>query len=323
MASREFLYIVKESALGTTISTPVLGTDALYIRLDGDNAFSMKAAPRYATINYGGGRSTPAQMVADTITVSGGLSTRLYHSQATILLGWASTVINSGQTSPWTTTERAGDLISCSIYHAMMRSDGTYKRIRYAGCKVANWSIEGSTDSTIVSLKLGLVGQKPVGNSFDASSDPNSTEFPAPAETNYPTDVYRYIDFSSGLSINSSRTQFSAISLNCQNSIDVEFYESRFAQALIFTGRQTTIGATLRYKASPDDLTTFWNSGTANSVSVALNNGTHSLTWDFKSTNAIQDLTINRPLSREFEHAVQIQNMWDATAGTDFALTIA
>ena len=40
MSAREFVWIVKESALGTLMTSPTAGTDSIYIRLVDGNSFS-------------------------------------------------------------------------------------------------------------------------------------------------------------------------------------------------------------------------------------------------------------------------------------------
>src|SRR5438128_7496153 len=108
MSAREFLYIVKESSLGTVMSNPVAETDSIYIRLVDGNSFGMVADPVIEEISYGGGLAVTAEAISDHYECKGQLKTKLYPSQAPLLLGLLASRINSGQTSPWTTTEPAG-----------------------------------------------------------------------------------------------------------------------------------------------------------------------------------------------------------------------
>ena len=61
MPAREFLWIVKESALGTVMTSPVAGTDSIYIRLIDGNSFGMLAEPVIEEIPYGGGFAVTAE----------------------------------------------------------------------------------------------------------------------------------------------------------------------------------------------------------------------------------------------------------------------
>src|SRR5947209_1426454 len=129
--SRQYVMIVREGALLTPVANPVAGTDSIYIRLTED--FTMQPTMEAATIPYGGGVAIPADQVCDHYRLDGQLRTKLYPQQAAFLLNWAAFRINATQDQPWTTTEPAGDLASCSVYHAVRRSDGTFSLKRYGG----------------------------------------------------------------------------------------------------------------------------------------------------------------------------------------------
>lgn len=315
MASREFLYIVIESAYGTPKASPVLGTDAIYCRLSGGNAFSMVGDPVWYEIMYGGGRAIPAVTGSDQMECTGELKTELYASQAVFLSNWAMQQINTGQTSPWTTTEPAGDLASCSVYHAVTRSDGTVKRLQFAGVKVEGWTIECSRDSKIASITLQLRGQKWNGNSYDSSSDPSATPFPAPAESAYPTDPFRFIDLAGNVSIGTSRTQFSSISLKSTHKMDPRWFESRWLSIERFLGRETTLDCTLLYKPTPDDLTSYQNVS-VQATTVEFNNGTHSLTIGMNAQNYFKKITKKLDVDKVYELPLSLKNYWDPTANT-------
>ena len=104
-------------------------------------------------------------------------------------------------------SEPPGDLASCTVYHAVRRSDGTYRRKAFTGCKVAGWRIEVSRGSTTAMLTLDLQACKSAGNQMDSTSDPDATAFPAPAETDYPTGPYTFKMTSGGLTVASVRDE--------------------------------------------------------------------------------------------------------------------
>src|SRR4051812_36817788 len=124
MSAREFLWIVKESSLGTVMTSPTAGTDSIYIPLVDGNSFSMVAEPVIEEIPYGGGLAVAAEAISDHYGCKGQLKTKLYPSQAAMLLGLLMTRVD-GAGAPWITSEPTGDLASVSIYHAVRRSDGT------------------------------------------------------------------------------------------------------------------------------------------------------------------------------------------------------
>lgn len=325
MAVFEFLMLVKESALGTTMSTPVAGTDKIYLRLTDGNSFSMQAVPQYVDIPYGGGEAITVESLTEFMDCKGTLTTKLYPAQAKLLFDWAQNRINTAQTSPWVTTEPAGDLASASIYHAYQRSDGTLRRTRYAGTKVTRWQIAASATDPVWKLTMDLQAVKEVGNPIDASADPDAIEFPAPADTDLPLGPYMLKHSIGGMLLGSTagtvRTQYDDFSIDVTNVMDARPFESQFVQVNSFRGRNCMLNATLRLKATPDDLTPFL-SGTAQRAQLTLANGTTTTVFDFKASNKIRQLNRDLPLDKVFMYRLQMKNVRDATAGTDISVTV-
>jgi hypothetical protein len=318
--AREFLMCVVESSFGTPKATPVLGTDSFYIRLDDGNAFTPRMTPLMFEIMYGGGEAISAITGSDVVEVKGQLKTKLYASQAKFLLPWGITRINAGQTLPWTTTEIAGNLASMSVYHAKQRADGTFKRNRYAGMKVEGGTLESSRDAKIWTLTLDLVGSKVVGNAFDSSTDPTSTEFPAPTDTQLPMDPYTFGNSGGGLTVGTVRTQYDSLKLSWKNTLDVKPFESRFAQLIQWCGRKSGLEAKLNLKASPDDRATY-EAITANAVSLLLGNGTNTATIDFKGQNVFEGIDDDLDLQKIYMYTLKVKNQRDNSAGTDISVT--
>ncbi len=324
MAAREFLMIVVESAYGTPKTTPVLGTDSIYCRLDGGNAFTILGDPEWYEVMYGGGFAVPAVTGSDQVACVGQLTTKLYGSQAVFMSNWFGQRINAAQTSPWTTTEPPGDLASCSVYHAVQWSDGSIKRQRYPGAKVSHWKVDISRESKVATLSLGLVAQKYVGNSYDSSADPTATEFPAPAESAYPTDPFRFIDLAGNVTIGTSRTNISNLSIAGANVLDSRWFESRFLMLCRCLGRTITADTTLLYKPSPDDVAAY-QSLTAQATSFELNNGTHSITFNMNTQTHLKKLTRKLDLDKVYEVPLSLKAYWDPAAlagvGSDLQIT--
>lgn len=319
--AREFLYLVAESAFKTA-ATPVVGTNAFYIRLDGGNAFTMRPKLVQVPVPYGGGVAIRAFTVADKMECKGRLQTKLYAGAlSAFLLKWAADRINAGQTTPWTTTEPAGDLASVSVYHAIQRSDGTYKRRRYKGCKVDSWSIEISEDSTIGTMSLELSASEPAGVDFGGTttSDPDATAFPAPTDDQLPHNPYVFINASGGLVIGTSRTEFSSVRVGSRNVLARRFWATPFAGLLRFVGRETTLDAVHYLKASPDDDATY-EALTAQDVSFELDNGVNSVKIDLNGANVFTSVDDNLPLNDLYTQNLTAANQWEDGVG-DLALT--
>ena len=319
--AREFLYLVQESAYKTPVATPVVGTSAFYIRLDGANAFTMRPRPVVVAVPYGGGMATDAFRVADKMECKGRLVCKLYAGALSqFLLQWAAQPINAAQTSPWTTTEPAGDLVSVSCYHAVTRSDGSVKRRVYLGTKVDGWSIEVSEDGTIATLSMDLSASTPQGNQFDSSTDPTATTFPAPTDPQLPTNPYVFMHASGNLTVGTSRTQFQSVKISCKNQVARRFWAYRFVNLMRFVGRSTTLEAVNSYAPTPDDRTSYEGLTTETS-SFALNNGTHSITINMNTASVITRFEDQLPLNDLFTQTMTITNQWDCTAGSDLTMS--
>jgi hypothetical protein len=321
--AKEFLYIVQESALNTPVSMPTVGANAIYVRLIDGNSFSMVATPVIEEIPYGGGYAVTAEAISDHYECKGQLKTKLYPSQAAFLLGWALTRVD-GSGDPWATTEPSGDLASCSVYHAVRRSDGTYKRTQFSGTKVAAVRIEVSRRSTTAMLTLDLQACKSAGNAMDSTSDPNATVFPAPTETEYPTGPYTFKMTAGGLTVASVRTEYEDLTIAVQNVLDGRWFEQSYLQVNQFCGRASTLDTTLYLKASPDDRAAM-EAITAQSVAAAFSNGVmgQNLTIQMNGQNTIKSLPYDLPLNQAFMQKLSLKNRFDPTAGADISISFA
>jgi hypothetical protein len=320
MTNREFLMILQETALNTPNLTTGAPTTAkfLYIALDGANNFTMRPKRKDYEIGHGGGIAVPRIIGSDMTEVVGELTTELYSSQTKILSDWALTNINAGQTSPWTTTELAGDLASCSVYHGIARSDGTIKRRRYAGTKATSYNLQGSADQQKWKLKLGLRATTPIGNSFAviSASDPTTTEFPTIVESQLPTDPWVFIHAAGGLTVGASRTSFKSLELDVQNAIDGEWFENRYATVNRFYGRRTKLKASFWYKPSPDDRADY-EAATAKSLSFALANGTNTATFTLGASSLYTDISDDLDPGKTYFQNLEATSLYDPATATD------
>lgn len=333
MPSREFVMACIESSYGTAKASPVLGTDNFFLRLSEQAAFEAELLPQADQIMYGGGRTTPAAEVCDVWLAQGQFATILYPGVTSqILLNWALGIINSGRTTPWTTTDAAGvmppgDLASLSWYRAFINPDGSYVRERWNGCKCTKGKLSFSDDPKSRKLILSgeFVGIKSFANSVDSSLAPDAVEFPNPAETDYPSVqpwLFSHIGRNTGTcKIGSGRTQITDLSIEWTNNFDLKTYESQFLQLARFTGRSTTATVGLRYKPSPDDLASYQSRALQDSE-FKLDNGTNTLKIDFNAVNRISARKRDFSSGKEYAAQVTLQNFWDPALATDLALTL-
>jgi hypothetical protein len=322
MPTREFLRVIKESALGTVMTSPVAGTDSIYIRLHDGNNFTPAVEPVMEKIMWGGGLATTGEIISDHYNVSGTLKTKLYPAQDNLLLNWAIATINTGQTTPWTTTEPAGDLASCSIYHAIMFSNGTYRRKRYSGAKVKSWRIEVNRQGTSATLTLEVTACRAYGatSPMDTTSDPDATEFPAPADSDYPTGPYTFKMTSGGLKLGTTRSAYESLVIAGQNVLDTRHFETSYAQLNTFLGRQASLEADLLFKASPDNRAAY-EALTAQDAELTFDTGTNTCKIDFNTKAKITKLANDLPIDKAFMEKLTLENVYDASTGNDIAVS--
>lgn len=272
-------------ATGNAVPAPTT-LNAIFVRIDGGNAFTMRVRPVAEDIMSGGGYAYIGQTVAGRMALTGTLQTKLYANQAKFLLDWACTP-KSSTSVPWPNIDPSsgrggtatGDLCSCTIYHAIRRSDGTYRTRMYGGVKVMGGTLSASADTQVVTLNLTLQGARPAKDLYYATdlntattqgahpvswaNDPAMDAYTVvndpmkiPDPNFYPTDVFLFTHSRGKLILNPNtespavayRTQFSSISLNFGNKCDARSFENRYVTKIQFLGRQATLTAKILYK---------------------------------------------------------------------------
>ena len=317
MPARRFVMLVKESSYGVPMEEPVLGTDAIYLRL-GDGS-DVQDDPIIQEVPYGGGRTTAACAWSDQRTHVGTLTTLLYPSQAAFLLNWWLTNINDGRTAPWTTTDPdgaspPGDLASVSIYDAIQELNGTYTRVAHRGAKVNSGVLSASADGASRAWSLQLQVQAGPIQTVDA------TEFPAPSEADYPCGPYLFSHLAGKLKIGVSRSMFDSVSFSADNGLVASYFESQTPMRVNTFGRTSTLGVTLVRKTSPDDYAAF-KAVTAQDTELTLDNGTKTAKIDLHGNNHWQTLAKQLPDGSLYGWQATLKNKWDQSQATDLTVT--
>ena len=330
MPSREFAMIVQETSYGVPVASPTLGTNAFYLRLSDDNSFTMQDVPLVGVVNYGGGLATPACPYSDQNTCEGQLSGVLYAGTdgvfAKFMMDWAMTQINSGRTTPWTTTDAAGvmpptDLASVSIYHGIQRSDGTYDRRRYGGVKVHSGTLNQSRQDPLLKYSFQLMGIRDDLNAALAVAYPNATEFPAPAETDYLCNPYLFSHTGGLLKVGSIRSQYDSASISWTNAMAPKIFETRHMVLDKFCGRNSKLSCNFYMKPSPDDLATLKALG-ENDTEISWDNGSWVLKIDFNAKNLFAQLQRQLPNNSTYSWNATIQNYFDPATASDLIVTL-
>lgn len=326
MPARHFVELRQETSFGVPIAVGdrTLNTNAIVPRLDGANQFTPLMKPVTQVIPGGGGYNSPACIYADTYAMSGNLQGMLYPVQTKFLMDWATTRINSARTTPWTTTDSTGvmpvgDLASISGYRAVLEAS-TLKRRRASGLKAQSFALQMSRQSPAVAFSSSVVGIRDDTNAAGTVADPDATEFPEPAGTDYPCGPWLFSHLAGGLKIGSSRTLFDMVNVTFTNTLQVLNWESRYPLMIGFYGRTITIEVGLYRKPTPDDLASF-RALTALDVELTLANGTNTLTMDFGTKGRWTEMNEDLPLDNAYRWTGTITILDDA--GTDFAFTYA
>jgi hypothetical protein len=312
MSCREYVMWHAESAYGTAnlnAGAPRAGAHH-YIRLDTGDAFTGRGRRVTTTIPYGGGFNVPYLRVGKAAEVTGSLRTILHYSQASNLLGWAF-------------TPTAGDLTSASVYHAKMRSDGTFEKRAYRGGKVQTLRLECSAGSPLLIATFNCIFSKVVPNDDLGGTDStaiSATEFPGPTTSSWPNDPVLFQESSTGLKIGSTRTQYEEFGLDLNNVLDSKRYESQWVQVCKYLGRNAMLSALLRYKATPDDRAAF-NALTAQDTEITFTNGVNSIKIDFYNAALIDDVQDQLPLEGEYHQRVSVASFFDGANSADLAFT--
>ena len=186
--------------------------------------------------------------------------------------------------------------------------------------KVDALAVDVSSKSTSAMLTLTLTACKCVGHSLDSTSDPDATEFPAPAESAYPSGPYTFKHTASGLKIASTRTAYDSIALKVDNTLDGQFFESTGLSVLQWCGRKTTLDVDMYLKPSPDDRTSY-DANTALDSELTFNNGTKTLKFDLNDKNHITKLPYATPLNGVYMQKLSLMNRFDPATGNDIVIS--
>lgn len=317
MPARRFVMLVKESSYGVPMTSPVVGVDSIYLRL-GDGT-DIQDDPMIQTIPYGGGRTTAACAWSDQRRHEGTINTKLYPTQAKLLLDWWLTNINDARTTPWVTTDPNGmspptDLASMSIYDAIQERDGTFTRLAHRGAKVKSGTLSASADGDARAWNLQLQVQ---AGAVETVTD---TEFPAPAETDYPCGPFVFSHIAGKLKIGSSRSLFDNISFSADNGLVAKYFESQTPSMLNTYGRNTTLGLALVRKKTPDDYASF-KSVLPQDAELELNNGARFVKIDLHGNNHWDAMAKQLPDGDVYGWQAALRNKWDAAQATDLTVT--
>jgi len=356
--AREFALFVMENGYGSpvtptqaeiwttaaTLNPPGTASSmycAFYARLDAGDSLTMRPRPVEVQVPFGGGLAIPGFSVADKYVLEGTYKCKFYAGAfGAFLLQWAAQQVNSlgyvglyNVATGWqygAAGVYAGNLPSVSIFHAIQRSDGTYKIRLYTGCKVKSWSFTLSEDSTIADISLNIAGSYPSGNpkaylnnvdptlqafanpptppTFGATTTPST--FAPPSGGCFPISPYVFTQ-ATPVTIGIARTTFQSIGFNCTNQLATRYWNNPFPQLMNFVGRDLSLTCQNFYtNMSPEDRYEY-ETLTAQTVAVTLNTGTYSIVFTLNTNNIIKTLEDSLPLEGLYTQTMTVGSQWD------------
>lgn len=308
--SREFAVLTIESAYGTIQTSPTLNTQFIPLRLNEGNAVTVRRSPVRQVVRTADTRNRRAFQISERHSVAGQIKCLAYVAHMPLLMRWALTPINSGQTSPWTTSEQPNDLASCTLDHAIEDpTNGTITRYRYTGLKVESGSLTFDNQTDMGVLTLNVIG-KTTG----------STSFAVPTDSDYPATVYCLQDLTT-IGLGGTTTNIRSIALNWTNDMAARFDELSSLASCRLRGRTVDLTASLLYKISPDRRTQF-NNQTALTCEFTFTNGSNTMVWDFYDNCTLSSVGDQTPLAEEFEQELTAESFYDAaTDDSDFGIS--
>jgi hypothetical protein len=214
-----------------------------------------------------------------------------------------------------------GDLASCTVYHAIKLSDGTYRRKKFTGVKVDAGQVDVSSKSTSATLTLTLTGCKALGHALDSTSDPDATEFPAPAETAYPSgpvhvQAHRLAGSRSARPAppttrsRSRSTTRSTASISSRPGLSV----------LQWCGRKSTMDVDMYLKASPNDRDQLRRQHGAR-LGADVQQRHEDAQDRLQREESYHQAPYSTPLNGVYMQKLSLMNRWDPTAGHDVAVS--
>ena len=325
-AAPEGLVLLHESAYGTPVLTAgavdyTTTTRTFAVRLPDSNAWTGDFMPDQIVTPFGGGHDVAFDVSVGRYECKATLTTFGYPLLTAFLCDAAITRVNSGQTAPWTTTEPQYDLASIAAYHYIRRHDGTVKRRKFTGGKIQKLSLSCSSGSPRLAVKADIVFQRETGNSYESTSDPDATEFPFPADTNFEVGPYLHQQTAGFFKLASTAiTAYDSFQVDIDNVLDPRWFEGPLLYSCRLFGRKVTFSADVLYKATPD-LRAAYQTSADRAFEIKWSNGSKTTKLDFGSSNHLSGLTFDLPLGKERMQKLTGTNRWNASSAIDVVVT--
>jgi Phage tail tube protein len=291
--ANSWLRVTKESTYGI-YDTGAAPANIAWIRLVGNNAFTVRSVPQRQIIRTADGGNRRLQVVANRHVVTGNLNTVFYPSQAHFFLDAALTLT-------------ANDLFSYTLdffdtvqVHSML------------GAKIATMTIAGTATGDYLPLTMSWLCQSR-----------GTTTLAQPAQTLFPAEnPYQHVESKGHLSIGGTTSKYSALSIAIKNTLDGTWDEDQWITACYYCGRDIDMSVRLQYLTTamradleaqtPLTVTAAW----ARAAGLATS-------FDLKTRNYVADCGDDLPINAAAYQTIGLQTFLDPAAGTDASFTVA
>lgn len=314
----QFVRTTLESTFNTFPGTPPGGSQ-IDLFMTSDNDMTVRAQPMFSPIRDAGTGSRLVRMIPGRTKVGGGFSSFLFPSQTSYLLGLATGTATSGTGGVLIGAAPCLDLPSFTIDHLIDRDfDCGKEYARYTGNKISRFNLKSdmSEGGWLWSFDAEVIGS--------TKRTITGSDFATPALSAYPTDdPYQYFHTAGNVSINGGvRTNYQSLSLDIQNTIEAFADENIYASDVKWLSRTITFTIKSRYKSPADRL--LYEAGTKVPASIEINNGTHTITFNFGNQCIITSVTDGLPMGGIFTQTLTFTPMMDSTLSppTDFSFTV-
>jgi hypothetical protein len=308
--ARQAVRGTKEATVGA-FDASALAASITYPRLVGDNAFGAQPTPNISYVRDAAGSNRRVQAVHGNYATKGKLATLGYYSQAKLLLPWACNLINDtgGNLKPAYT-------MTFDWQYQLEDSGGTMAFRRFLGAYCEDFTFKASNSGD------GVKWAADFGFNYLTPATITVTDFAMPTLDKYPADQPAIFQQAAGLfTLGSSRVGFRSLEISVKNIFDVIYDEGTYPQAIKWCGRDVSFKTVLRFKSLGDR--TDFEAVTAKTASIAITDGTTTITFDFKTNSIFGTLGDELPLGKAHYQNTDLMVMLDSTAGTDLAVTIA
>jgi hypothetical protein len=288
--SLQWLRLTKETTYGSYDSAGAIE----WVRLVGNNPFTVRAVPQRQIIRTADGGNRRVNVCANRKVVSGNLNTAFYPTQASFFLNAA-----LGLT--------ANDLPSYTLDYW-----DTVQVHRMLGSKVGTMTIAGTATGDYLPLTMSWECQS---KSTVVLAQPASTVFPS-------ENPYQHVESKGHISIGTAMTKYSAFSISIKNTLDGTWDEDQWITALYYCGRDIDLSIRLQYLTTTmrDELM----AQTPLAVTAAWSRASGvTASFDMKTANYVADVADEIPINAATYETVGIQAFMDIAAGTDATFNVA